>query len=169
MDRDHVDGILEQWRRERPDLDPSPMGVVGRISRASAFLKRGLERVFREHGLNAGEFDVLATLRRSGRPYRLSHGELAGACMLSAAAMTNRLDRLEAAGLLRRQPDPRDRRGVLIALTPEGKKLVNVVVARHIENERTMLGPLSRSEQRALAGALRRLLISFEGGEEPGA
>jgi DNA-binding MarR family transcriptional regulator len=167
MERDSVDRILEQWRRERPDLDPSPMGVVGRISRASRYLESGLATVFDRHGISGGEFDVLATLRRAGEPFRLSHGELARACMLSASAMTNRLDRLEAAGLLRREPDPKDRRGVQIALTDPGRELVDAVVGQHLENERALLAPLSRADRKAMADALRRLLIAFERSEEP--
>jgi DNA-binding MarR family transcriptional regulator len=167
VQRDHVDEVLEQWRRERPDLDPSPMGIVGRISRASRYLESGLATVFGRHGISEGEFDVLATLRRAGSPFRLSHGELARACMLSASAMTSRLDRLEAAGLLRRERDPEDRRGVKIVLTDDGRKLVDTVVGQHIENEMTLLAPLSRSDGKAIADALRRLLLAFERSEGP--
>ena len=167
MQRDHVDRILGQWRQERPDLDPSPMGIVGRISRASRYLESGLATVFDRYGISGGEFDVLATLRRAGTPFRLSHGELARACMLSPSAMTNRLDRLEAAGLLLRTPDPKDRRGVLVVLTDDGRELVDTIVVEHIDNERALVAPLSRSDRKAIADALRRLLLAFERSEEP--
>lgn len=142
------------------------MGVVGRISRASRHLEGGLARVFSRHGLNGGEFDVLATLRRSGEPFRLSHGELTRECMLSASAMTSRLDRLEAAELLRREPDPKDRRGVLIALAGKGRDLVDVVVGEHVENEKALLASLSRAERKSIADALRTLLLAMERGGE---
>ena len=105
-ERDGVDLILEQWRRERPDLDPSPIGVVGRVSRLARELEQRLEPVYREHGLEPGWHDVLATLRRSGPPYRLRPSEFTGALMLTSSGTTKRLDRLEQAGLITRAPGP---------------------------------------------------------------
>lgn len=163
MQQDHVDQIMAQWRRERPDLDPSPMGVIGRISRAALTLGRELEATFAGFGLNRGEFDVLATLRRSGPPYRLTPTALFTDLMLSSGAMTNRLDRLEQAGLIARTPDPADRRGTLVGLTPSGLELIDNAVAAHLANEQRLLGPLSADDREQLAQLLRRLLRSLEG------
>lgn len=161
MQSDHIDGILDQWRRERPDLDPSPIGVVGRVSRAARRLEQGIGEVMAAEGLNGGTFDVLAALRRSGPPYRLSPGRLLGELLLSSGAMTNRIDRLEAAGLVGRSPDPDDRRGVLVGLTDSGLETVNRVVPRHLANETRLLEGLTGQEQEALAGLLRKLLRSL--------
>ena len=160
--RDGVDLILEQWSRERPDLDVSPMGVIGRISRLSRIFERGLAELFSSFGLGGGEFDVLATLRRAGDPYQLTPTELSKSLMVSSGGMTNRLDRLERAGFITRLPDPSDRRGTLVCLTDEGRRLVDEVVAAHVENERRLLHTLDRSEREALAALLRKLLASFE-------
>lgn len=167
MERDRVDEILDQWRRERPDLDPAPMAVIGRISRAARALGRGLDRTFARFGLNAGEFDVLATLRRAAPPHHLTPTALFTELMLSSGAMTNRLDRLEQAGLIARAPDPLDRRGTLVGLTPAGLELIDVAVAEHLANERALLAALSPAEQSQLAQLLRALLRSLE--DRPGA
>lgn len=155
---DRVSDYLAQWRRERPDLDPAPMGVVGRLTRANEVVGRALAAYFAEHGLQRGEFDVLATLRRSGPPYTLTPGRLAESTMISSAAITNRLTRLEDKGLLVRRTDPSNRRNVLVALTDEGLELVDRLVEGHLENERRVLAPLTAQEQARLAGLLERFL-----------
>lgn len=155
---DRVSDYLAQWRRERPDLDPAPMGVVGRLTRANEVVGRALTAYFAEHGLQRGEFDVLATLRRSGPPHTLTPGRLAESTMISSAAITNRLTRLEDKGLLVRRTDPSNRRNVLVALTPEGLELVDRLVEGHLENERRVLAPLTAQEQAELAGLLERFL-----------
>src|SRR6266508_3311182 len=134
-ERDGVDEILEQWRRERPDLDPSPIGVIGRVSRLARELEQRLEPVYREHGLEPGWHDVLATLRRSGPPYQLRPTEFTNALMLTSSGTTKRLDRLEQAGLIARAPDPGDRRGTLISLTASGRELIDAVTEAHLTNE----------------------------------
>jgi DNA-binding MarR family transcriptional regulator len=159
--KDGVDEILEQWRRERPDLDASPIGVIGRISRLARELEQRLERVYREHGLEPGWHDVLATLRRTGPPYRLRASDFTGALMLTSSGTTKRLDKLEQAGLITREPDPQDRRGVLIRLTPAGLELIDGLTAAHLENERRILGALSEAEQRRLADLLRKLQLGL--------
>jgi DNA-binding MarR family transcriptional regulator len=159
--QDGVDLILEQWRTERPDLDPSPIGVIGRISRLARELERRLEIVYREHGLEPGWHDVLATLRRSGPPYRLRPSEFSGALMLTSSGTTKRLDRLEQAGLITRAPDPDDRRGTQIELTPAGRRLIDAVTAAHLDNERDLLGSLTEAEQRKLADLLRKLQLGL--------
>jgi DNA-binding MarR family transcriptional regulator len=140
------------------------MGVIGRISRAAIALGHSLEAVFAGFGLNRGEFDVLATLRRSGAPFRLTPTALFKDLMLSSGAMTNRLDRLERAGLISRAPDPSDRRGTLVELTPRGLELVDAAVAAHLANEQRLLAALSPDEREQLAGLLRTLMRSLEDG-----
>ncbi|MCZ7589918.1 MAG: MarR family transcriptional regulator [Gaiella sp.] len=161
-ERDAVDRITAQWRRERPDLDPAPMGIVGRISRIAALAERELDPVFAEHDLTGADFDVLATLRRSGSPYRLTPGELSRSTMVTTGGMTKRLDRLEAGRLVRREPDPSDRRGKLIALTSRGRDLVDHAVEAHLENEERLLAALPAAKRRQLASLLRELLVSLD-------
>jgi DNA-binding MarR family transcriptional regulator len=161
--KDAVDLITAQWERERPDLDRSPMAVIGRISRIAALVQRELERVFAEHGLTGGDFDVLATLRRSGAPYRLTPGELSRTTMVTTGGMTKRLDRLEGSGLIRRETDPRDRRGKLIALTDEGRALIDQAVEAHIRNEERLLAELPAGKRDQLVRLLRELLLSLDG------
>ena len=160
-DTDGVDAILDQWRRERPDLDTSPIGVIGRISRLSRQIERRLEPVYAASGLEPGWYDVLATLRRAGPPYRLRPTDFAAALMLTSSGTTKRLDRLEAAGYITRAPDPSDRRGVLITLTPQGRKLIDKATVQHLANERRILTGLTPAEQRQLADLLRKLNITL--------
>jgi DNA-binding MarR family transcriptional regulator len=163
---DPVDLILEQWARERPDLDASPMGVVGRIQQLARELERALERVFTRFGLSRADFDVLATLRRAGEPYRLTPGALLESMMVTSGAVTKRVDRLERAGLVDRAPDPDDRRGVLVGLTAEGLELVDRVVEEHLENEENLLAGLTDAERERLARLLRKLGESVRAAEE---
>ena len=160
-EKDGVDLILEQWQRERPELDHSPIGVVGRVSRLARELEARLEPVYREHGLEPGWHDVLATLRRSGPPFRLRASEFSGALMLTSSGITKRLDRLEQAGLIKRDPDPNDRRGVLITLTPAGIELIDNVTEAHMANEARLLSALSEAERDRLAGLLRKLRLGL--------
>ena len=159
--QDHVDTVLAQWAEQRPDLDASPMGVVGRLSRAARLLERGVDRVLDEHGVGGGEFDILATLRRSGPPYRLTPGALVSSSMVTSGAVTARLDRLVAKGLVTRETDPDNRRSVLVTLTARGRRLVDRVVEEHVANEEALLEGLSGRERDQLAGLLRRLLLSL--------
>lgn len=159
--RDNVDRLLAQWRAERPDIDPTPMGVVGRIQRASRLLERELRDHFAAHDLQLWEFDVLATLRRAGPPYRLNAGALVGASMVTSGAITNRIDRLVAKDLVTRETDPANRRCVLITLTDCGRQLVDEVVVDHVDLETQLLTTLSPTEQEHLAGLLRKLLTGL--------
>jgi DNA-binding MarR family transcriptional regulator len=163
---DSVDLILEQWARERPDLDASPMGVVGRVQRISRELERALVRVFARFDLGQGEFDALATLRRSGEPYRLTPGALCESMMVTSGAVTKRVDRLERVGLVAREPDPDDRRGVLVGLTAEGLEMVDRVVEEHLENEQRLLADLTDAERERLARLLRALGESVRAAEQ---
>jgi DNA-binding MarR family transcriptional regulator len=162
MQLDPVDQILAQWLRERPDLDVSPMGIIGRMGRLSKHLERAIQVTFSEFGLTIAEFDVLAALRRFGQPYQLSPTELFQTLMVSSGTMTHRIDRLEQAKLVKRIPDPNDRRGTLIQLTDEGFDVIEKAVEAHVTNEHRVLNALEQSEREALAGLLRKLLISFE-------
>jgi DNA-binding MarR family transcriptional regulator len=159
---DRADFAIQQWARERPDLRPLPMAIFGRLSEAA-------ERVMREHinpllarsGLQSGEFDVLATLRRSGAPFTLSPTQLYEAAMISSGGMTDRIDRLERAGLVLRRPDPRDRRGKLIVLTDSGKRLIDETISRHVANEERLLLTLTESEQETLSALLGKLIAGL--------
>lgn len=162
--RDSVDDRLDQWRAERPDLDPSPMAVVARIQRACRLLENALRDNFAAHGLQLWEFDVLGTLRRSGSPYRLTAGQLLASSMVTSGAITNRVDRLAARGLVTRETDPDNRRSVLITLTPAGRELIDRVVVSHVDLEKRLLGGLGDDERDALTGLLRRLLIGLGDG-----
>jgi DNA-binding MarR family transcriptional regulator len=155
--RDHVHHVIEQWRRELPKLDRSPFGVVGRISRLAQLLQAELEPIFAARGLNGGEFDVLAALRRAGRPYRLTPTELSRAFIVSSGGMTKRLNALERRGLIRRLPDPHDGRSTAVSLTRDGKRLVEATLAEHVANEERLVSALSAEDRAQLA----RLLATF--------
>jgi DNA-binding MarR family transcriptional regulator len=162
---DAVDRILEQWHDVRPDLDSSPIAVIGRLSRLSAIVDRRLAENFARHELEAWMYDVLATLRRSGPPYELTAGELLEQSMVTTGAMTNRVDRLEQRGLVERSAVPGDRRKVLVRLTEPGLDLVDQVVGGHLDTERELLQALSPSQQGTLARLLRTTLIGL--GDHP--
>lgn len=162
MAGDHVDEVLHQWRREHPELDVSPMGVIGRISRVSATLDRRIATVMAEHDLQPGEFDLLATLRRSGPPYQLTVGGLLESVMVTSGAVTNRLNRLVEKGLVSRDVDPENRRSVIVALTDTGLRRVEAALIDHVENERTCLQALDADQQAALTDLLRMLLLDLE-------
>lgn len=159
---DWVDRLIDDWARERPDLDTAPAAIVGRLGRLCAFLDAGLEREFRRHGLTRAGFDVLAALRRAGAPYRLPQKAVMGALMRSSGTTSFRIDRLERQGLVRREPDPEDRRGVFVALTSAGLRLVDAVAPAHLANEDRLLAALGPSERQTLVDLLRTLLLGFE-------
>jgi len=161
---DAVDAILEQWRRERPDLDVTPMGTIGRIKRCSAFLQRELDVVFTAFGMTAWEFDVLATLRRSGMPYCLAPTALFSALMITSGTMTRQLQRLEAVGWVSRMPNPNDARSMLVQLTPAGLELIDRAVKAHVENEARILAPLKAADLAELDARLSELLLVLEPG-----
>ncbi|MGW0485871.1 MarR family winged helix-turn-helix transcriptional regulator [Nonomuraea sp. NPDC003214] len=158
---DAVDAVTAQWRRERPDVDVWPMEVVGRVSRLSRLLERGIKEVFGAHGLESFEFDVLATLRRSGAPYELSAGTLLKAAMVTSGAITNRIDKMEAKGLVERVRDVEDRRSVRIRLTPRGLELVDKVLVEHVANEARLLSGLAPADRDTFVALLRGLLESL--------
>lgn len=159
---DAVDVILGQWHRERPDLDVAPMGPIGRINRCSALLQRRLDEAFAAFQLTHWEFDVLATLRRSGAPFRLAPTALFSALMVSSGTMTHRLKGLEARALVQRLPHPDDARSMLVQLTPDGLALIDRAVEAHVENEHRILAALKPSDLAALDARLSRLLAVLE-------
>ncbi|GAB3914352.1 MarR family transcriptional regulator [Kibdelosporangium lantanae] len=160
--RDAVDTIMDQWRVERPDVDPEPMGVTVRAARLAALLERGMDDTLADHGLAGWEFEVLASLRRSGPPYELTVGRLLATMMISSGTMTHRLDRLEKRRLVVRTKNPDDRRGIRVRLTEDGRQLVDEVLVAHLARERELLGGLDEAGQQQLAGLLRKLLLSLE-------
>lgn len=159
---DRVDRILSQWAQERPDLDTEAMGILGRMKRLTTHLAREVEQVLQQHGLSSSSFDVLATLRRSGAPYRLSPGDLLEMTMVSSGTMTNRIDQLEKAGLVERVVNPEDRRSVLIALTDKGFGTVDLAVGAHVSNQQRLTATLSSGEKAELDALLRKFLATFE-------
>ncbi|MEI9416201.1 MarR family winged helix-turn-helix transcriptional regulator [Mesorhizobium sp. Cs1321R2N1] len=158
---DRARKAIEQWQRERPDLDVSPMAVIGRLNEVSALIARErLAPLFARFGLQTGEFDVLATLRRSGSPYALTPTALYEATMVTSGAMTNRLDRLETSGLIQRAPHPNDRRGIVVRLTEKGLALIDEAVAAHVANEHQILSGLTQTERETLSRLLEKLIGS---------
>ncbi|MEU0539548.1 MarR family transcriptional regulator [Nocardia sp. NPDC005978] len=159
---DAVDVITAQWRRERPDLELEAMAIIGRLGRLAAVAGKRIDAVFGAHGLQRGEFDVLAALRRSGKPYRLNPSVLADTMMLSRAGMTSRLDRLEKAGLVRRIADAEDRRAIRVGLTEQGLTVVDAAVTDHVANETRLLAALTDRDREELDRLVRLLLTSVE-------
>ncbi|QPC90730.1 MarR family winged helix-turn-helix transcriptional regulator [Mesorhizobium sp. INR15] len=158
---DRAAKAVEQWNKERPDLDVSPMAVLGRLNEASSLIARDrLAPLFARFGLQAGEFDVLATLRRSGTPFVLTPTALYEATMVTSGAMTNRLDRLETSGLILRGPHPSDRRGIVVQLTGKGLALIDEAVTAHVANEHEILSGLTRAECDTLSHLLEKLIGS---------
>jgi DNA-binding MarR family transcriptional regulator len=159
--RDEVDELVQAWTRERSDLDLAPVEVFSRIYRLSRHLDLARKEAFSEHDIESWEFDVLAALRRAGAPYELSPGRLLKQTLVTSGTMTNRVDRLTARGLVERQPDPDDRRGVIVRLTVEGKATVDAAFEALVERERALLNDLPARERKQLAALLRTLLAPF--------
>ena len=160
--RDEVDALVEAWSRERPDLDVTPMRVLSRVTRLARHLDRQRAAAFSAHGLETWEFDVLAALRRAGRPYVLSPGQLVTLTLVTSGTMTNRIDRLADKGLVERLPDPHDRRGVHVRLTPQGKARVDAALADLLDHERQILAGLTPRQRESLATLLRTLVVPFD-------
>ena len=158
---DHAALVVQQWRAERPDLDTSPVLVIGRIPRIAAALTPELVAVYARHGLGEGDFDVLATLRRQGAPYSLTPGELGERTMVTSGAVSKRVDRLEARGLVRRRPSPSDGRSRTVALTPVGRRLIDAAMEDHVANEARLLAGLDPADRSALGDLLGRLAASL--------
>ncbi|MFF5213119.1 MarR family winged helix-turn-helix transcriptional regulator [Streptosporangium sp. NPDC000396] len=166
MQADPIATIVEQWKHQRPDLDATPMLVIGRLFRLTDALDQRLRSPFGAADLGNGDFDVLAALRRSGAPYTLSAGELSRTVLVTTGAITKRVDRLEARGLVSRSVAETDSRGRLITLTAEGVELTDELIAIHLDNQRRLLAGLSRDEQTQLAGLLQRLASTLAAGDD---
>jgi DNA-binding MarR family transcriptional regulator len=160
--RDEVDDLVAAWQAERPDVDAQPLQVLSRVSRLARHLDRARRAAFADHGLEPWEFDVLAALRRQGPPYELSPGALLRTTLVTSGTMTNRVDRLQEAGLVRRRPDPEDKRGVLVALTDTGQSRVDAALASLLDAEQALLAPLPGASREALADLLRLLLAPLD-------
>ncbi|MBL1076767.1 MarR family transcriptional regulator [Nocardia sp. 2] len=158
---DSVAAVVEQWRRERPDIDFAPLGVVGRLMRISRMWDREIKDFLAEHGLEPGEFDVLSTLRRSGAPYELSAGTFLKTSLVTTGAITLRVDRMHDKGLVTRIRDEKDRRSVRIRLTDHGLEVIDRVLPLHIANEERLLKGLAPGERDQVAAALSTLLVSY--------
>ena len=161
MTFDRVDSILEQWAGERPDLDASPIGIFGRISRIDRLFEQSMAEFLRPFGLTLGLFDVLAALRRIGEPFQAKPSDLAAMTMLTSGGMTGRVDHLEKLNLVLRVPDPDDRRVMMAQLSPEGKELIDRLMGEHLERERARLVWLQSGEPEEFAGYLRKLEASL--------
>ena len=158
---DHVAHVVDQWRHERPDLDTSPLLVIGRVHRVANALTPELVAVYAQHGLGEGDFDVLATLRRQGAPYALTPGELVERTLVTSGAVSKRVDRLEARGLVERRPSQTDGRSRTVVLTAEGRRVIDAAMDDHVVNEARLLGGLDAAEREALAALLGRLAASL--------
>lgn len=158
---DHVDKALAQWAEERPDLDVSPMGLIGRLQRLVNALNSELGKTFAKHGLNLASFDVLATLRRAGPPYSLSPGELIESTMVTSGTMTNRIDQLVKTGLVERHPNPADGRGFLIGLSDKGFALIDKAVTDHVETQHRLVNGLSGKERHEMEELLRQFFAGL--------
>ncbi|MEW5625631.1 MarR family transcriptional regulator [Streptomyces hydrogenans] len=159
---DHVARIQADWRRERPDVDVSPQGVIGRLHRLAGRLTGELCRVYDHYGLTEGEFDVLCALRRAGEPYERAPSELAAHTMVTTGAMTKRIDRLEQAGLVTRRRSDGDQRGRIVALTGAGRDLIDQAFGDHMRNERRLLDLLTEEEARTLESLLTTWLARVD-------
>lgn len=154
---DHVDRIIAQWNKARPDLDVGPMEIIGRLSRMATKLRSEMDKTWKAHGLNAASFDVLATLRRSGKPDGLSPGELLDLTMVTSGTMTNRIDQLVKRGLVERVPNPEDKRGFLIRLTETGFATIEDAVGDHVETQYYLLRGLTPAEAEDMNRLLKTL------------
>jgi DNA-binding MarR family transcriptional regulator len=165
--RDEVDDIVAGWCAERPDLDLEPLQVLSRVSRLARHLDRARRAAFAAHALETWEFDVLSALRRQGSPYQLSPGALLRATLVTSGTMTNRIDRMAEGQLVRRLPDPQDKRGVLVQLTERGRAVADAALADLLRHERDLLAGLDQDDRGQLAALLRRLLSPFDADATP--
>jgi len=159
---DKVDKVLAQWRNVRPDLDVAPMGLIGRLKRINQHLTREMDKTFAAHGLNLASFDVLATLRRSGAPYRLSPSDLLATMMVTSGTMTNRIDQLCKAGLVERIQNPNDGRSVIISLTSKGFDIIDIAVSAHVDTQAQLTRSLSTEDSETLNRLLFKYLKTLE-------
>ncbi|MEZ8697997.1 MarR family winged helix-turn-helix transcriptional regulator [Vibrio lentus] len=159
---DAIDRVVEQWAKEKPDLETEPMAMMGRIMRIAKYMETQVAELHKKYDMKLGEFDVLATLRRSGKPYRLTPSELIGSMMLTSGAMTNRLDKLEAKGLISREHSKEDRRSVSVQLTKDGLILIDQMMTEHVEMQKKLVKSLSASQKKNTNQLLKTWLSAYE-------
>ena len=164
--RDEVDDLIAAWRQQRPDLDVAPLQVLSRVSRLARHLDIARRGAFAAHDLESWEFDVLSALRRAGPPFQLTPGALLRATLVTSGTMTNRIDRLASADLVYREPDPSDRRGVLVTLSERGRSVVDAALTDLLDRERALLAALSDDQRSVLADLLRTLLVPFDAADQ---
>jgi len=160
--RDHLDAVIAQWKAERPEIDLSPVEIIGRTGRIMAFVDRALEDKFEEFGISRAAWDVIAALRRNGTPYRMTQRELMRSLLRTSGGMSLRIDALERQGLVRREQDKSDRRSTFIVLTPKGSGLIEAVIPHHLDNESRLIAGLSPTDRVQLTSLLRKWLTSLE-------
>ncbi|HDM8228992.1 MarR family winged helix-turn-helix transcriptional regulator [Vibrio campbellii] len=159
---DAIDRVVSQWAKEKPELDTEPMAIMGRLMRIAKHMENHVAELHKRYDLKMGEFDVLATLRRSGQPYRLTPSELISSMMLTSGAMTNRLDKLEKKGLIAREHSKEDRRSVTVELTAKGFELIDSLIEQHLQAQHELMGSLSSAEKGQVNQALKLLLPQYE-------
>lgn len=159
---DAIDRVVSQWAKEKPELDTEPMAIMGRLMRVAKHMENHVAELHKRYDLKMGEFDVLATLRRSGKPYRLTPSELISSMMLTSGAMTNRLDKLEKKGLIAREHSKEDRRSVTVELTAKGFELIDSLIEQHLQAQHELMGSLSSAEKGQVNQALKLLLPQYE-------
>ncbi|NDJ81619.1 MarR family transcriptional regulator [Vibrio campbellii] len=159
---DAIDRVVSQWAKEKPELDTEPMAIMGRLMRIAKHMENHVAELHKRYDLKMGEFDVLATLRRSGQPYRLTPSELISSMMLTSGAMTNRLDKLEKKGLIAREHSKEDRRSVTVELTAKGFELIDSLIEQHLQAQHELMGSLSGAEKGQVNQALKLLLPQYE-------
>ncbi|MCK8080865.1 MULTISPECIES: MarR family winged helix-turn-helix transcriptional regulator [Vibrio] len=159
---DAIDRVVEQWAKEKPELETEPMAMMGRIMRIAKYMETQVADLHKKYDMKLGEFDVLATLRRSGKPYRLTPSELIGSMMLTSGAMTNRLDKLEAKGLISREHSKEDRRSVSVQLTKDGLVLIDEMMTEHVEMQKKLVKSLSASQKKNTNQLLKTWLSAYE-------
>ncbi|EAQ55960.1 MULTISPECIES: MarR family winged helix-turn-helix transcriptional regulator [unclassified Vibrio] len=159
---DAIDRVVEQWAKEKPELETEPMAMMGRIMRIAKYMETQVAELHKKYDMKLGEFDVLATLRRSGKPYRLTPSELIGSMMLTSGAMTNRLDKLEAKGLISREHSKEDRRSVSVQLTKDGLILIDQMMTKHVETQKKLVKSLSASQKKNTNQLLKTWLSAYE-------
>ncbi|MEZ9299169.1 MarR family winged helix-turn-helix transcriptional regulator [Vibrio splendidus] len=159
---DAIDRVVEQWAKEKPELETEPMAMMGRIMRIAKYMETQVAELHKRYDMKLGEFDVLATLRRSGKPYRLTPSELIGSMMLTSGAMTNRLDKLEAKGLISREHSKEDRRSVSVQLTKDGLVLIDQMMTEHVETQKKLVKSLSASQKKNTNQLLKTWLSAYE-------
>ncbi|OEE20047.1 transcriptional regulator [Vibrio cyclitrophicus ZF205] len=159
---DAIDRVVEQWAKEKPELETEPMAMMGRIMRIAKYMETQVAELHKKYDMKLGEFDVLATLRRSGKPYRLTPSELIGSMMLTSGAMTNRLDKLEAKELISREHSKEDRRSVSVQLTKDGLILIDQMMTEHVETQKKLVKSLSASQKKNTNQLLKTWLSAYE-------